>query len=105
MMLDVAWKYLMKFNSKKSMTMMVGGKGSGGEWKINEEKMENVEVFKYLGVWFDGEKRGNVHLEKMREKEVWDARRVGSSRLVCNMEELRAGCSCGRMAGRSGREI
>ena len=32
---------------------MVGGKGSGGEWKINEERMENVEVFKYLVVWFD----------------------------------------------------
>ena len=30
--------------------MMVGGKGSGGEWKVNEGRME---VFKYLGVWFD----------------------------------------------------
>ena len=46
-MLDVE-KYTMKwrfrFNSKKSMTMMVGRKDSGGEWKINEERMENVEV-------------------------------------------------------------
>ena len=53
-MLDVVTKYAMKwrfrFNSKKSKTMMVGRKGSGGEWKINEERMENVEVFKYLGV-------------------------------------------------------
>ena len=43
-------KYAMKsrfrFNSKKSKTMMVGGKGSGGEWKINQERMENVEVCK-----------------------------------------------------------
>ena len=35
-MLDVVWVYVMKwrfrFNSKKSKTMMVGGKGSGGEW-------------------------------------------------------------------------
>ena len=56
-MLDVVGNYAMKwrfrFNSKKSKTMMVGGKGSGREWKINEERMENVEVFKYLGVWFD----------------------------------------------------
>ena len=48
-----------------------GGKGSRGEWKINEERMEDVEVFKYLGVWFDIGMRGNVHL-KMREKaEKW----------------------------------
>ena len=64
--MDVVEKYIMKwrfrFNSKKSRTMMVGGKGSGGEWKINEERMENVEVFKYLGVWFD---RG------MREMYIW----------------------------------
>ena len=46
------------FNNKKSKAMMVGGKCSGGEWKINKERMENVEVFKYL---------------EMREKtEKWD---------------------------------
>ena len=56
------------FNSKKSETMTVGGKGSGGEWKINEERMEIVEVFKYHGVWFDRGMKGNVHLEKTREK-------------------------------------
>ena len=52
--------------------MMVGGKCSGEEWKINEERMENVEVFKYFGVWFVGGMRENVRLEKMREKtEKW----------------------------------
>ena len=30
---------------------------------------------------------------------------VRSSRLSCNMDKLHAGCSWGRMAGRSGREI
>ena len=29
--------------------MMVGGKCGGGEWKINEERMVNVDVVKYLG--------------------------------------------------------
>ena len=71
-MLDVegknAMKWRFRFNSKKSKTMMVGGKGSGGEWKINEERMENVEVFKYLGVWFDRRMEGNVRLKTMREK-------------------------------------
>ena len=65
-------KWRFRFNSKKRKTMMVGGKCSGREWKINEKSMENVKVFKYLGVWFDTEMRGNVHLEKMREKaEKW----------------------------------
>ena len=48
--LDVVGQYAMKwsfrFNSKKSKTMMVGGKYVG-----NEEGVENVEVFKYLEVW------------------------------------------------------
>ena len=35
--------------------------------RLFEERMEDVEVFKYLGVWFDREMRGNVHLD-MREK-------------------------------------
>ena len=35
-----------------------------------------------LGVW----------AEYCRLK-VWGGRRIGSSRLACNMEELRAGCS------------
>ena len=60
-MLDVVGNYAMKwrfkFNSKKSKTMMVGGKSSGGKWKINEERMDNVEVFKYLGVWFEMDER------------------------------------------------
>ena len=47
---------------------MVGGKYSGGEWKINEERMENLEIFKFLGMWFGKGIRGNVHLEKLREK-------------------------------------
>ena len=71
-MLDMAGKYMMKwrfrFNCKKSKTMMVGGECSGGERKINEERMDNVEVFKYHGVWFGRGLRGNVHLEKMRRK-------------------------------------
>ena len=41
-----AMKWRFRFNSKKSNTMMVGGKDSGGEWKINEERMANVEVFR-----------------------------------------------------------
>ena len=52
MMLNVLGDYAMKwgfrFNSMESKTMTMGRKCSGGVWKINEERMENVEVFKYL---------------------------------------------------------
>ena len=51
-MLDMVGKYMMKwrfrFNSKKSKTMTVGEKGSGGEWKINKERMENVKYSSIL---------------------------------------------------------
>ena len=43
-MMDMVENYTMKWsfrlNGKKNKTMMVGGKGSGGEWKINAERME-----------------------------------------------------------------
>ena len=83
---------------------MVGGKGSGGEWKINEERMDDVEVFKYLGVWIDRGMRGNVHLEKMRKKaEKWGARIGYMSNVNREMEVDRAslehasGCVVERM--------
>ena len=88
-MLDVVGKYAMKqnfsFNSKKSKTMVVSGKGSGGKTKINE-RMENVEVFKYLGVWFDKVISGNVHLEMREKAEKWRARIGCMSRLNGEME-------------------
>ena len=49
--------------------------------------MQNVEVFKYLGVWFDRGMRGNVHLGKMRKKaEKWGARIGSMSRVNGEME-------------------
>ena len=41
-----AMKWRFRSSSKKSKSMMMGGKGSGGQWKIDEERMENMEVFK-----------------------------------------------------------
>ena len=55
--------------------------------RLNEERMENVEVFRYLGVWFDRGMRGNVYLEKMRVKaEKWGARIGCMSRMNGEME-------------------
>ena len=45
---------------------------SGEKWKIGDEEMEEVESFKYLGVWFYQRMRGNVQLEKVVEQaEEW----------------------------------
>ena len=64
------WKF--RFNAKKSKVMVVGKKNSGEKWKIGDEEMEEVESFKYWGVWFDQRMRGNVQLEKMVEQaEEW----------------------------------
>ena len=62
----------MKFNSRKSKIVMVRKREGGTSWKIGEEIMEEVEEFKYLGVWFDWKQQDNVHLEKMaNEAEEW----------------------------------
>ena len=55
----IRWR--MKFSSKKSKIMLVGNREGGTSWKIGEEAMEEVEEFKYLGVWFDKKLRDNVH--------------------------------------------
>ena len=39
------------------------GSWEEGSWKIGDEIMEEVEEFKYLGVWFDRKLRGNFYLE------------------------------------------
>ena len=62
-----AMRWRVKFNSKMIMIMI--GKREGEKiWKIDEETMEELEEFKYLGVWFNKKLRGNVHLEKMLNK-------------------------------------
>ena len=50
----------MKFNSRKSKVMVVGKREVGLSWKIGEEIVEDVEEFKYLGVWVDRKLRGDV---------------------------------------------
>ena len=64
------WKF--RFNARKSKVMVVGKKNGGEKWRIGDEEMEEVDSFKYLGVWFDQRMRGNVQLEKMVEQaEEW----------------------------------
>ena len=75
-MLEVVQAYVMrwrmKFNRSKSKIMAVRKREGGTSWKIGEKITEEVEEFKYLGGWFDGKLRGNVHLEKMANKaEEW----------------------------------
>ena len=48
-------RWRMKFNCRKSKTMVLEKKEGGVSWKIGEEIMEEIGEFKYLGVWFDRE--------------------------------------------------
>ena len=73
-MLDVVGHYTQewrfRFNARKSKTMVVGA-NSEESWTISGEQME-VIAFKYRGVWLDRKMRGNVKMERMREKaEEW----------------------------------
>ncbi len=52
--------------------MVIGKKSEGESWTINANPVEEVESFKYLGVWFNRQLRGNIQLRKMVEKaEEW----------------------------------
>ena len=42
--------------------MVMGKREAGVSWKIGREIIEEVEEFKYLGVWLDRKLRGNIHL-------------------------------------------
>ena len=83
-------KWRFRFNIKKSKTMMVDAKCSRGEWKINE-RIENVEVIKYLRVWLDRGMSGNIHLEKMREKAEKLEARIGCVSRVNGVMEVNSG--------------
>ena len=73
------WKF--SFNASKSKTMVVGATSGSERWRINGEEMEEVKAFKYLGVWFDRSMRGNVQLEKMKQKaEEWAGKTEWMSR-------------------------
>ncbi len=74
------WK--MKFNSRKSKPLVVGKKERGVSWKIGEEIVEELEEFKYLGVWVDRMLRGNVRLGRwQKEAEEWIGRETWMSRV------------------------
>ena len=68
-MLDMVGRYTQQFRFKawKSKTIVVGRSG-GESWSISREVMEEVEAFKYLGIWLNRKMRGNVQMERMRKK-------------------------------------
>ena len=72
--------------SGDSKTMVVGA-NSEESWSISGEQMEEVTAFKYLGVWLDQKMRGNVQMERLREKaEEWAGRTEWMSRVNGQIE-------------------
>ena len=73
------WRF--RFNARKSKMMVIGA-NSEESWTIRGEQMEEVIAFKYLGVWLDRKMRGNVQMERMREKaEEWVGKTEWMSRV------------------------
>ena len=54
-----------KFNSIKSKVMVVGKREAGVSWKIGEEE---IEEFKYFGVWVDRKLPGNIQVREDGKK-------------------------------------
>ena len=83
------WRFT--FNAVKSKTMVVGTSSGGSSWRINGQEMEEVKVFKYLGLWFDRGMRGNEQVEKMAEKaEEWAGKMEWMSKKDGQIEVERA---------------
>ena len=93
------WKF--RFNARKSKVMVVG-KNSSEKLRIGDEEMEEVESFKYLGVWFDQRMRGNVQLEKMVEQaEEWVGKIEWMARVDGELEAERGHLLCMGPSGKA----
>ena len=66
------WRF--KFNARKSKSMVIGRMAENMDLTMDGEVLEEVEAFKYLGVWFDKKLKGNIQLVREDEGE---GRRVG----------------------------
>ena len=54
--------------------------------------VQKVEAFKYLGIWLDQKMRGNVQMERVREKaEEWTGRTEWMSHVNGQIEVERGG--------------
>ena len=68
------WMHVNKLtvNASKTKVMLFGSqrklKNSVLNIKLNNEKLEHVHVFKYLGMWFDSHLKWNTHVKKTASK-------------------------------------
>ena len=55
------WK--MQFNAKKCGVLVVGEKKKKRLWKLGKGSVEEVEEYKYLGVWINWQENGFNHVK------------------------------------------
>ena len=61
------WRF--QFNERKSKVMVISKrKRERRRWWLGVKEVEETDAYKYLGVWFDVQLRGKVHLEWMLKK-------------------------------------
>ena len=71
-MLDVAAEFAsrwrLKFNPKKCGVLVVGQKKQQRRWRLGKDKIDEVDEYKYLGVWINRQANGHTHVKHLQEK-------------------------------------
>ena len=71
-MLDVAAefasKWRLKFNPKKCGILVVGQKKQQRKWHLGRDRIDEVDEYKYLGVWVNRQANGHSHVRHLEEK-------------------------------------
>ena len=58
----------MQFNAKKCRGLVVGEKKKKRLWKLGKDSVEEVQEYKYLGVWMNRQANGFNHVKHLLGK-------------------------------------
>ena len=72
-MLDVAAgsarRWHLRFNPKKCGVLIVGQKRQEKKkWRLGNDRIKEVDEYKYLGVWLNRQATGHNHIKHLLEK-------------------------------------
>ena len=72
LMLDVAAgfakRWHLRFNPKKCGVLVVGQKKREKRWRLGNDRLKEVDEYKYLGMWMNRQATGHTHVEHLLEK-------------------------------------
>ena len=94
-MLDVVYKYAnrwkLRFNASKCGVLVVGQKKSGKLWALGKEGIEEVDEYKYLGVWINRQVTGHNHVNHLEGKALGLQNLARGGKFWRDEEDIKAG--------------